>query len=98
MTSIDIYNKEWSQKATEKEMELGGIRIGPLRPPGVPTVDGEPDDEEALKHEEELLRQKLTQQSAQMKEREANGKEYLRMHGIVSVLEMPDSVGVYARH
>jgi len=98
MTNIDIFNKEWSQKAAETEMELGGIRIGPLRPPGVPTVDDGPDEEESLKHEADMLRQKLTQQLAQMKEREADGKEYLRMHGIISVLEIPDSVGVYARH
>jgi len=98
MTNIDIFNKEWSQKATDKEMELGGIRIGPLRPPGVPTADDEPDDEEALRQEEELLRQNLTQQLAQMKEREANGKEYLRMHGIIPVLEIPESAGVYAWH
>lgn len=41
------------------EAELGGIRIGPLKPLGTPTVENEPDDEETLQKKEETLREKL---------------------------------------
>jgi len=98
MTNTDFFDKEWSQKAADEEMKLGGIRIGPTQPLGMPTVDDTSDDEETLRHEEELLRQKLAHQLTQMKEREADGKEYLRKHGIIPVLEIPDNAGVYARH
>jgi len=98
MTSIDVFSKEWNQQATAKEVELGGIRIGPLQPLGVPTVDDKPDDEETLQQEEEVLRRKLMQQLAQMKEREANSIEYLRMHGIIPTVDIPDNTGIYARH
>ena len=98
MTSIDVFSKEWNQRAAVQEVELGGIRIGPLQPWGMPTVDDKSDDEETLQQEEEVLQQKLMHQLAQMKEREANSMEYLRKHGIIPTLDIPDSAGVYARH
>ena len=98
MSNIDIFSEEWRQQAINKEMELGGIRIGPLQPLGVLTVDGKSYEEESLQREEDRLRQKLAQQLAQMKGREAEGKEYLRKHGIVPKVDVPDGANVYARH
>ena len=53
------------------------------------------DGDETLK-EEEMLRPQLTRQLEQMKEREANGREYLRKHGVVPHLDVSDRSGVYA--
>ena len=98
MTNIDIFSDEWNQQATNEEMEIGGIRVGPVRPPGTSMVDAKPDDEETLQREEKMLQQKLTHQLVQMKERESDGREYLRKHGIVPELEIPDNSRIYARH
>ena len=98
MAGIDIFSDEWKRQATSEEMTLGGIRIGPVRPLGTPMVDGQPDDEETLQREEQMLQQTLTHQLVQMQEREDDGKEYLRKHGIVPELEIPDRSGAYTRH
>ena len=94
MTNIDIFSAEWNREATDAEAELGGIRIGPLKPVGRPTADNEPDDEETLRQEEGVLRQKLADQLKQMKEREADSREYLRQHGIILPIEVPDGSGM----
>ena len=94
MTNANIFSEEWNREATEMEAELGGIRIGPLKPLGTPADDNEPDDEETLRQEEEALRQRLANQLKEMKEREANGREYLRQHGIVPNVDIPDGLGV----
>jgi F0F1-type ATP synthase assembly protein I len=90
MSDITIFSEEWNREAANEERALGGIRIGRIKPLGVPTVDDKLDDEETLQREEKVLRQKLTQQLAQMKERETNGREYLRKHGITpeSIVEL----------
>ena len=98
MSNTDMFNEEWNRLAVNQEMELGGIRIGPLKPLGMQTVDDELDDEETLQREEEVLRQKLANQLAQMKDRETNSREYLRNHGIILELEIPDSAGIFALH
>jgi len=95
MTSIDMFSEEWDRLATEEETKLGGIRIGPLKPLGTSVSDDESDDE-TLKQEEEMLRQKLVSQLEQMKERETDGREYLRKHGVIPNLDVPDRPGVYA--
>lgn len=82
MTNIDIFGEKWNRQATEMEAKLGGIRIGPLKPPGMPITDDESDDDEMLRQQEEVLQQKLDKQLSQMKEREACGREYIRKHGV----------------
>jgi hypothetical protein len=98
MTNIDIFSNEWNRQATNEETARGGIRMGPVKALGTSIHDEQPDDEETLQREEDMLRQKLTHQLAQMKEREADGREYLRKHGIVPELAIADSSRVYARH
>jgi hypothetical protein len=96
MTIVDIFSEEWSRAAIDQEMKLGGIRVGPIKPLGSPTVDDQPGDEATLQQEEEKLRRKLTHLLARMKEREANGREYLRKHGIVPELDVSESSRVFA--
>ncbi len=98
MTNIDICSAEWNKEATEREAELGGIRIGPLKPLGTLPIEDESDDEETLQQEEKMLRQKLTNQLKQMKEREAEGREYLRQHGIIAPIEVPGGIGMDYAH
>ena len=94
MTNLDIFSREWNQEATDMEAEMGGIRIGPLKPLGALAAESELDDEETLCREEEALRQKLTNQLKRMKERENAGLEYLRQHGIPFQARVPDNSGV----
>ena len=94
MSNIDIFSVEWNREATEMEMELGGIRIGPLKPLGAPTADNESEDEETLRQEEEMLRQKLTDQLKRMKSRETDGREYLRQHGIIPNVDLSGGLDV----
>jgi hypothetical protein len=99
MTDIDLFNEEWNRRATDMETELGGIRIGPLKPMGTPVADDESDDNETLRQMEEKLRQKLDHQLTQMKEREASGREYLRKHGVVPNIDVHDGLRTsFARH
>ena len=99
MTNLDIFSREWNQEATEMEAELGGIRIGPLKPLGALTAKGESEDEETLCREEEALRQKLTNQLKRMKERENAGLDYLRQHGVPLQIGDTDNSGMsYAPH
>ena len=100
MDNINIFSTNWDWEATDAEMELGGIRIGPINPLGMPIADGvnEPDDEKTLQQEENRLRQKLEWQLKQMKDREANGREYLLKHGIIPKLDIPEGSGVYVRY
>lgn len=92
MTNIDIFSEQWNREATKAEAELGGIRIGPLKPLGTPTADEESDDEETLRRKEEALRQKLANELKRMKEREIAGREYLREHGVLQI-EIPENSG-----
>lgn len=92
MANANIFSEEWNREATEAEAKLGGIRIGPLTPLGTPTANSEPDDEETLQWEEEALRQKLADQLKRMKERNADGREYLRQHGVIPNVDIPDGL------
>ena len=98
MVPVDMFSEDWNRLAAEEEAKLGGIRIGPLKPLGTSGSDNgnERDDDETLKQEEDMLRQKLASLLEQMKGREADGREYLRKHGIAMNLDVPDRSGVYA--
>ncbi len=94
MSNVNLFSEAWNRETSEMEAELGGVWIGSLKPLENSSFESEPDDEETLQREEETLRQKLAEQLTQMKEREADSREYLRRHGAVPNA-VPDRVASY---